>query len=91
MVSGYNVDYTPLERRLRVERDRVAGEHILVVDDGRENREFVVEYVLRPNGYRVSVARDGREGLSKALTERPDLILLDQQMPHMTGTGLPDS
>ncbi len=86
MVSGYNVDYTPLERRLRVERDRVAGEHILVVDDGRENREFVVEYVLRPNGYRISVARDGREGLSKALTERPDLILLDQQMPHMTGT-----
>jgi len=86
VVSGYNVDYTPLERRLRVERDRVAGEHILVVDDGRENREFVVEYVLRPNGYRVSVARDGREGLSKALTERPDLILLDQQMPHMTGT-----
>jgi len=86
VVSGYNVDYTPLERRQRVERDRVAGEHILVVDDGRENREFVVEYVLRPNGYRVSVARDGREGLSKALTERPDLILLDQQMPHMTGT-----
>ncbi len=63
----------------------MAGEHILVVDDGRENREFVVDYVLRPNGYRASVARDGREGLNKALSERPDLILLDLQMPYMTG------
>jgi two-component system NtrC family sensor kinase len=63
----------------------LAGERILVVDDGRENRDFVVDYILRPNGYRVLVARDGREGLDKALAERPDLILLDLQMPRMTG------
>lgn len=66
----------------------MAGEHVLVVDDGRENREFVVDYVLKPNGYRVSVARDGREGLSKALNERPDLILLDLQMPYMDGVAV---
>ncbi|MFC1959235.1 response regulator [Chloroflexota bacterium] len=63
----------------------MAGERILVVDDGRENREFVVEYILRPNGYRALVARDGREGLEMALAEQPDLILLDLQMPRMTG------
>ncbi len=63
----------------------MAGERILVVDDGRENRDFVVDYVLRPHGYRTLVARDGREGLEKALSERPDLILLDLQMPRMNG------
>jgi two-component system NtrC family sensor kinase len=60
-------------------------ERILVVDDRKENVEFVVEYVLKPNGYTPLIARDGAEGLDKALTEKPDLILLDMQMPKMTG------
>lgn len=63
----------------------MAGERILVVDDRRENVEFVVEYVLKPNGYVPLVAYDGAEGFQKALTEKPDLILLDMQMPKMTG------
>jgi two-component system NtrC family sensor kinase len=41
--------------------------------------------VLEPNGYVPLVARDGKEGLRKALVERPNLILLDVQMPRMTG------
>ena len=60
-------------------------ERILVVDDRAENREFIVDYVLIPNGYIPLVARDGAEGLEKALTEEPDLVLLDMQMPKMTG------
>lgn len=60
-------------------------ERILIVDDGRENREFIAEYVLQPNGYEVLMARDGREGLEIAVAEQPDLILLDYQMPHMNG------
>lgn len=63
----------------------MAGETILVVDDGRENREFVVDYVLKPNGYGTLTANDGREGLEMALEYRPDLILLDLQMPRMNG------
>ncbi|MBC7813236.1 MAG: response regulator [Burkholderiales bacterium] len=63
----------------------MAGERILVVDDGRENREFVVEYVLQPNGYEALVAKDGREGLDMVLKHQPDLILLDLQMPRMNG------
>lgn len=63
----------------------MAGERVLVVDDGRENREFVVEYVLQPNGYRALTAKDGAEGLEMALKHHPDLILLDFQMPRMNG------
>src|SRR5438270_8590297 len=36
-------------------------------------------------GYDVTVARDGREGLSRALADRPDLILLDIMLPKMSG------
>ena len=61
-------------------------ERILVVDDRAENVDFLVECVLKPNDYVPLVARDGAEGLKKALSEKPDLILLDMQMPKMTGT-----
>ncbi|MCB9449856.1 MAG: response regulator [Anaerolineaceae bacterium] len=63
----------------------MADEQILVVDDGRENREFLVEYILTPNNYKALLARDGKEGLEMALEHRPDLILLDLQMPRMDG------
>jgi len=66
----------------------VSGETILVVDDGKENREFVVEYVLEPNGFKYLTARDGQEGLEMAIQHRPDLILLDLQMPRLDGIGV---
>lgn len=58
---------------------------MLVIDDRPENREFVVNYVLKPNGYASLTASDGEEGLKVALRESPDLILLDMQMPKMDG------
>ncbi len=63
----------------------MAGERILVVDDGKENREFLIEYILSPNGYEALEARDGKEGFDIAMAARPDLILLDLQMPRMNG------
>lgn len=66
----------------------MSGETILVVDDGQDNREFLVEHVLEPNGFQYLLARDGLEGLQFALKERPDLILLDMNMPRMDGVGV---
>jgi len=63
----------------------MAGERVLVIDDGKENRDFVTEYVLRPAGYVALQAKDGVEGLEAAQTQRPDLILLDLQMPRLNG------
>jgi len=58
---------------------------VLVIDDSPQIREFVVEYILKPNGIEVDVAKDGAEGLKKVLASRPDLVLMDYEMPHMTG------
>jgi class 3 adenylate cyclase/DNA-binding response OmpR family regulator len=63
----------------------VASETILIVDDGQDNREFIIEYVLKPHGFKYLTARDGEEGLRMALKHDPDLILLDLQMPRLNG------
>ena len=57
----------------------------LVIDDSRQVREFVIEYVLKPHGFEVDYATDGLAGLRKALDTAPDLILMDYEMPKMTG------
>jgi class 3 adenylate cyclase/DNA-binding response OmpR family regulator len=64
----------------------VAEETILIVDDGKDNRDFIIEYVLEPNGFKYLTAKDGLEGLQLALKHKPDLILLDLEMPRMKGT-----
>ena len=63
----------------------MSGEKILVVDDRRENLLFLANSILRPEGYRVITAMDGKDGLDKALAEQPDLIIMDLKMPRMSG------
>ncbi|HXV99076.1 MAG TPA: response regulator, partial [Anaerolineae bacterium] len=63
----------------------MANECVLVVDDSSQNVEFLTDYVLKPNGYKVLVARNGEEGFVLARSKHPDLILLDNNMPKMTG------
>lgn len=63
-------------------------ERVLVVDDAREIREFLYEYILEPAGFEVLSASDGLEGLQLAFSEKPDLMIVDFQMPHMSGLDL---
>jgi class 3 adenylate cyclase/FixJ family two-component response regulator len=58
---------------------------VLVIDDSPQIREFVTEYVLLPNGFEVDIAVDGAEGLRKVLASTPDLVLMDYEMPKMSG------
>jgi len=63
----------------------MAGERILVIEDSLLYRDLLVNHVLLPNGYVPLTANDGKSGLHLALQERPDLIIMDMQMPGMTG------
>jgi DNA-binding response OmpR family regulator len=62
----------------------MAGETILVVDDSRATREFIVDYVLKPKGFLAILAVDGDEGVQLALEQNPDLIILDVELPAWT-------
>jgi DNA-binding response OmpR family regulator len=66
----------------------MSGERILVVDDGADMRDFVINYVLRPMGFTYFEARDGMEALDVISMQQPDLILTDLQMPRLDGLGL---
>jgi class 3 adenylate cyclase/DNA-binding response OmpR family regulator len=63
----------------------MSGERVLVIDDSKQAREFAADYVLKPAGYEVTIARDGAEGIRLALQSPPDLIILDYEMPKMDG------
>jgi CheY-like chemotaxis protein len=66
---------------------QMAKQDILVVDDERDIVEFLTQ-LLEDNGYGVRSAHDGLEAMERVEERKPDLILLDLQMPEETGTGM---
>ena len=57
---------------------------ILVVEDEKKIARFL-ELELQHEGYEVEIAWDGRTGLEKALSWKPDLIILDLMLPELSG------
>ena len=62
----------------------MAAERILIVDDD-EDVLLIVQTILDNAGYTAVVARNGREGVEKAMDNHPALILLDVMMPELSG------
>jgi EAL domain-containing protein (putative c-di-GMP-specific phosphodiesterase class I)/DNA-binding response OmpR family regulator len=62
----------------------MAAEKILIVDDD-EDVLLIVQTILDNAGYTAVLARNGREGVEKAIEARPDLIILDVMMPELSG------
>ena len=57
---------------------------VLIVDDNLRNLQ-VMGTILRDRGYRIALAKSGKEGIRMAQKTHPDLILLDIMMPEMDG------
>ena len=62
----------------------MVAKKILLVDDS-ETILQIEQLILQQEKYELVIARDGSEGISKALETRPDLILMDVVMPNMNG------
>ena len=60
---------------------------ILVVEDNELNLKLFCD-LLRAHGYEAEPVRDGREAIGKARDFAPDLIIMDIQMPHISGLEL---
>jgi DNA-binding response OmpR family regulator len=60
------------------------GKKILVIEDDAIALRLI-EYTLRKEGYEVLLAKDGLEGISKAQSEEPDLLILDIMLPGIDG------
>jgi DNA-binding response OmpR family regulator/uncharacterized coiled-coil protein SlyX len=58
---------------------------VLIIEDRRENIVFIANNILKPEGWEVITARDGKLGLQKAIEEQPDLIISDLKLPTMHG------
>jgi signal transduction histidine kinase/CheY-like chemotaxis protein len=61
------------------------GTLVLYIEDNRANADLVSAIVDRLDGVRLQVAATGEAGLKLALSERPDIVFLDQELPDMTG------
>ncbi len=57
---------------------------ILVIEDNEQNL-YLIRYILEDRGHEVHAAMDGQTGIEMAASLKPDLILLDIQLPIMDG------
>ena len=60
------------------------SKHILVVEDQPDNRRIIRD-MLAPTDYEITEAGNGEEALAAIAKQRPDLILMDIQLPIMDG------
>ena len=63
------------------------GEKILIVEDNELNLKLFCD-LLRAHGFEVEPVRDGREALERARAFEPELVIMDIQMPHVSGLEL---
>jgi two-component system response regulator (stage 0 sporulation protein F) len=58
---------------------------VVIADDDDDSRTML-RFILEQEGWEVKEARNGKEAIKQATTEQPDLLILDNRMPELTGT-----
>ena len=61
--------------------------HILIIED-EEHIVELIKFNLESNGYKVSYAFNGRDGIKRVEMEKPDLVLLDLMLPEIDGIAV---
>lgn len=84
--SGLRCGPTPTESVLKgiLRKEFGMKKKILYIEDNEQNL-YLVTFILEKHGYEVASATDGQEGIDLAAVVKPDLILLDIQLPKMDG------
>ena len=59
--------------------------HRILIADDEPNILISLEYLMKREGYSVSVARDGQEAIDAVLRDHPALVMLDVMMPRKSG------
>lgn len=72
-----------VDTRTLLTEDRIVP-RILIVDDNEDNRD-VLSRRLQRKGFEVTCASGGQEAIDQAKTDKPDLILMDMNMPKLDG------
>ncbi len=57
---------------------------ILIVEDNEQNM-YLINFILQKNGYETIKAFNGEDGIGLAMEEKPDLIIMDIQLPDING------
>ena len=57
---------------------------ILIVEDNEKNM-YLISFILKKNGYEVIEATSGEQGVELAIKEKPDMIIMDLQLPGADG------
>ena len=57
---------------------------VLIIEDNEKNL-YLLKFLIEKLGHRVVDARDGQSGVEQAVAEKPDVILMDIQLPIMDG------
>ena len=67
--------------------NNIAMQTILVIDDDESLRD-TIGVMIEQEGFRAVLVGDGKAGFDKALTLKPDLVLVDLRLPGMSGTDI---
>ena len=82
--ANFVLNFTLPSRRLSMEETKTTADRVLIADDNEANRELLEAYLTGLDCV-TEIAVDGQETMEKAVSFKPDLILLDVMMPKLSG------
>jgi signal transduction histidine kinase/ActR/RegA family two-component response regulator len=84
-IGSGNRPVKPLETELATTYTDIRQDFLILIVDDDEVNSMTVSSYLKVKGYRVLLAKDGKEAIALTKAHKPDLILMDIQMPVMDG------